>query len=520
MNNSERMIFAFIFDSGKCGSCCYGDVVFENMMKGKELSKNKYKMVISCGDISIYKRFIDIEPYVTKDEYCTIDFGALLTKDNFKDYPYCWIVEDIEADIAVSIDRRLKEEFTAYMGIFRIDISNAKTRKQFWKEMIRSFSLYQNTITCFQDPDLTDVFCYLEQAQKLGYTVNYDKDAEYCDIENSTALQSSYIKSEKDLSLISSPKKDIDRDLMTLNFSLRQEIQISGVLLWKSINDIDKITFDISGEHNDHLVEYPFLALYHASQGIERIQKAIIEIICKKNHILEKDKDKVYDLLHSHSHNKLNTWIENEEGIQFSSNCKKLIDILMRFYGTIRYARYDDDISEKTISPEYDLLLELKPKKYDDLSYEIKNRFGKILGELANTYFELFYNICCELNIYAYEMEIDSAASLVYCASERPKNLYQVFLQMEQAKKELLYWLMKQAKKYPKYKLFKVTPLNFDPEMIESYMLELLSNAEFCNQLYNEVDYLYDELCSKDKEKWKDRKQLIQYIIANPSIEF
>ena len=79
---------------------------------------------------------------------------------------------------------------------------------------------------------------------------------------------------------------------------------------------------------------------------------------------------------------------------------------------------------------------------------------------------------------------------------------------------------MKQAKKYPKYNLFKVTPLNFDPEMIESYMLELLSNAEFCNQLYNEVDYLYDELCSKDKEKWKDRKQLIQYIIANPSIEF
>ena len=160
--------------------------------------------------------------------------------------------------------------------------------------------------------------------------------------------------------------------------------------------------------------------------------------------------------------------------------------------------------------------MELKPKKYEDLSYEIKNRFGKILGELANTYFELFYNICCELNIYAYEMEIDSAASLVYCANKKPKNLYQVFLQMVQAKKELLYWLMKQAKKYPKYKLFKVTPLNFDPEMIESYMLELLSNAEFCNQLFNEVDYLYDELCSKDKEKWKGRIQLLQYLIANP----
>ncbi len=520
MSNSEKMILAFIFDSGKCGSDCYGDVVFENMMKGKELSKNEYKMIISLGDIAIYKRYIDIEPYVTKDEYCTIDFGSLTNSNYFKDYPFCWIVEDIQSNSAILIDKRLKESFGAYVGMFRIDVNNTQIKKQFWKEMVRDFSLYQNTIICFQDPDVTDVFGYLELAEELGYAVTYDKDAEYSPIENSPSLQSSYIKCDNDLSLKHPKEKDIDRDLMTLNFSLRQEIQISGVLLWKSINDIDKVYLDSAGNHNDYLIEYPFLALYHSSQGIERIQKAIIEIICKKNHILEIDKDKVYELLLSHSHNKLNEWIENKEGIHFSSNCKKLINILMRFYGTVRYARYSDDGCTKTISPEYELLLELKSANSEDLSYGIKNNFGKFLGELANTYYALFYKLCGELNIYAYELETESAASLVYYVNDKPKNLYQEFLKIQQAKKELLYWLMKQAKKYPKHKLFKVVPLNFDPNMIEYYMQELLYNAEFCQQLYDEFDYLYDELYSEDKELWKDRKQLIHCIIANPQIEF
>lgn len=517
MNNSEKMIFAFIFDSEKCGSYWYGDVVFKNMLIGKELTKNKYKMVISLGDIFISKRFIDIEPYVTKDEYCTIDFDSLTSHDCFKNYPYCWIIEDIEANIAVSIDRRLKNTFSAYVGIFRIDVNNTQTKKQFWKEMIRDFSLYHNTITCYQDPDLTDEFRYLEQAQDLGFTVNYDKEAEYSTVENSPSLQSSFIKSDNDLILKSPKEKDIDRNLMTLNYSLRQEIQISGALLWQSINDIDKVNYDLVGNHNDHLIEYPFLALYHSSQGIERIQKAIIEIICKKNHISESNKTKIYGLLLSHSHDKLNEWIENEIGVHFSTNCRRLINILTRFYKIARYARYSDEGCYKTISSEYELLLELKPVNYDDLSYGIKNNFGKFLGELANTYYALFCKLCEKLNIYSYELEIESAASLVYRRNDKPKNLYQEFLNMRQGKKELLYWLMKQAKKYPKYMLFKATPLDFDPAMIEYYMQELLYNSEFCQQLYDDFDYLYDELCSEDKETWKNRKELINYLIANPS---
>ncbi|UKI37194.1 MAG: hypothetical protein L6V93_03145 [Clostridiales bacterium] len=120
--------------------------------------------------------------------------------------------------------------------------------------------------------------------------VDYDKEAQDSSVEESSSLQSSFIKKDSDLKIKTHSALDVDRDLILLNFSIGQEIQISGVLIWRSINDIDKIYFNSNEELNEVLVEYPFLTLYHASQGIERIQKAIVELVCKKNHIQEKGK--------------------------------------------------------------------------------------------------------------------------------------------------------------------------------------------------------------------------------------
>ena len=75
--------FAFIFDSGKLGSSFYGEVVFEQMIKGGELSENPVAITVSLGDIFTYQRYIDIEPYIFKDEYCTLDFDDLLSEQIF-----------------------------------------------------------------------------------------------------------------------------------------------------------------------------------------------------------------------------------------------------------------------------------------------------------------------------------------------------------------------------------------------------------------------------------------------------
>ena len=42
--------FAFIFDSGKLGSSFYGEVVFEHMIKGGELSNNHEIITVSLKD--------------------------------------------------------------------------------------------------------------------------------------------------------------------------------------------------------------------------------------------------------------------------------------------------------------------------------------------------------------------------------------------------------------------------------------------------------------------------------------
>lgn len=506
MNN---MIFAFWFDSKKTESMFYGEVIFEHMIQGKELTKNNSKMIISLGDVFIGKAHIDIEPYVLKDEYCTIDFDNIL----FKDWPFVWVIEDINSEIANSIDRRLKMEFEAYVGLSRIDTENNSKRKQFWKDLVRKFSLHDNTITCFHNPDEIGEFSYLETANKHSYIVEYDKEAQNSSIEGACSLQSSYIKKDSDLKINDNSTLEVDRDLISLNCSIRQEIQISGVLIWRSINDIDKIHFVSNGDLNEALVEYPFLTLYHASQGIERIQKAIIELICKKNHIREKEKDDIYDLLMSHSHDKLNNWIEQETEMKFNTNCRKLINILMKFYNTVRYARYTDKEYKEMISPEYSLLLKLKDKKCIDFNKNIKNNYGKYLGELSNTYFKIFCELCDQLNIYAYELDYNSAATIVYYHGKKSKNLYEELKRKQHGKKEVFYWLIKKAKEYPKYKFAEEKELKFDEELVERHLAEIILNPEDGQDYFDEVDMLYDELYAEDKTKWKSRLELIEYII-------
>lgn len=498
--------FAFIFDSGKLGSSFYGEVVFERMIKGGELSENPVAITVSLGDIFTYQRYIDIEPYVFKDEYCTLDLDDLLGVNSFKDLPFCWVVENLSSDIARAIDKRLKKDVKGYVGLSRVDKSSVSERKQLWKHTVKRFSLSGNTITSFQDPQYEGEFIHSEIAVQYGYTITYEPqiDDELYDEEKAVSMQD---KSKEQ-------NKDVDRDLLTLNFSIRQELQISGALLWKSINALSKLSFNVDGEPNEHLVEYPFFTLYFASQGIERMQKAIIELVCKKNHIPEKEKDRVYDLLMSHAHDRLNNWIEEKEDIKLSTNCRKLIDILTRFYNTVRYARYADESYRRSTTPEYDLLLELRSSNSSNPGDEIKNNFGNYLGKLANMYFALYNKLCSDLNIFAYELEYDSSACIVYGYREKPKNLYREFLNRQNAKKEILYWLMKKASEYPKYSFAKEDALDFDTDSVEHYLWELIFNSEDGRDCYDEVDCLYDELCSIDKDKWKNRLELMDYLMS------
>ena len=515
----DYKMISFIFDSGRLGSSFYGEIVCKHILSGKEITRNSKKVVVSVGDILIYKRYIDIEPYVLNNSFCTLDLNALNKTQPFTDYPFCWIVEDIDNSIALEIDKRLKTELQGYIGITEIDPQNCNEFKQFWKEIPRRFAICKNVVTVFQDPDIYDRFTYETLVENLGYQVKYAKETEYCAIENSEIMQSSFIKSDVDLNIIKTQheKSGADRDLMNLNFSLNRELQISGALIWKSIIDIGKLTFS-KDDYDPPLFEDSFFALYHASQGIERLQKIIIELICKKHHIKQEEKQKVNKLLLSHNHHELNSWIEEKESVKFDKNCRNFFGILHEFYNKIRYLRYADDLENKGLIPEYQLLKKLgNGCKDDNIDHQIKNIFGNAIGKIAFLYYKTVDDLCTSLNIFAYELYDFSTATIVYYSQE-PKNLYHEYLNRQLEKKELLYWLIKNGKDYPHLKFFGTEALEFDPQMIDEYMSDLINNPESCESIHGEIDALYDDMCLNNKEKWKQHKEEVDALIANPNI--
>lgn len=520
MNDNERkMMVAFVFDSGNLASNSYGEVVFRHIMRGMEVMKNPFRMIVSIGDILVNTRYVDIEPYVINNEYCTIDFDVLRTEKRFKDYPFCWIVEDISESTATEIDRRLKNELPGYVGLTEIDNLSENTYKQFWKEMIRGFAIRDNTITVFRDPEYSDRFMYEECAKSLGYQVEYAPETESCNIDDLEILKSSFVKSESDLQIKQNNKSlsGADRDLWRMNFALNRELQIAGALIWKSVVDVSGISF-CKESWDPPLIEASFFALYHAAQGVERLQKIIVELICKKHHIRQEDKSRIDDLLLTHNHSALNAWIEKIEGIVFSKNSKKLFNILQKFYNSIRYLRFSDNHDHKQLAPEYHLLKELAQGcKDEDFDYYIKNLFGKTLGEIAHIYYGLLKSLCEALQIYVNELYAFSTATIVFYG-QSPVNLYIEYKHRQTEKKELLYWLISHGEQYPFRRLLETEALNFDPQEINTYLSDLINDPDNCETLHGTIDYLYDEMCTMNKELWKKHISEVDSVIGNTSI--
>lgn len=202
--NHDGKVFAFIFDSGSIENSSYGQVIFKNMICGKELINNPYKMIVSLGDIGLLDEYclptsmfgLDIEPYVHKDKYCTIDFKTI-RQNHFKDYPFVWVVEDIIPDIAELIDDRLKKDFPAYIGMFNINLNSNGEKKQFWKKLIRSFIINENEIITFIDEEGNGNFYNESDLNNYGFVQRTYKVNFFSTLDEDPFRQSSLVKPKK-----------------------------------------------------------------------------------------------------------------------------------------------------------------------------------------------------------------------------------------------------------------------------------------------------------------------------------
>ena len=120
-----------------------GRKIFECLITGDELSGNAVKVVVSEGDVLQTDAFDGITPFVIRDELCTV--RAMDKKCS--DYLFSVLIEDILVENAKKLDDRLRTECPGYLGMTSVDVNSTDTRKQFWKWLIRRYSIELKTIT-------------------------------------------------------------------------------------------------------------------------------------------------------------------------------------------------------------------------------------------------------------------------------------------------------------------------------------------------------------------------------------
>ena len=289
--NQKDCMVAFIFDSGKFTTVFYGDKGVELILKEPGLKRNQSKIVVSLGDIFKQEMCVDISPFVIRDELCSIKWEPVISSDRdfdsegifnvhrgLKDFPFVVLMEDIEVDLVKKIDKRLHKDCKAYLGVTSIDVESKDQRKQFWKDLIRSFSLEDEICTVFGEDEAN--YMYEETIKEAGYQVHYDglpNDLEEANRANLfSTRQSSYIQKIAQLKYIKE-SNDSDRGLLKMNSALVKEVEIAGVEIWKAVEDINKVYLTKDCKYT--IVDYIFTSLYQAAQGTERLLKIIVELI-------------------------------------------------------------------------------------------------------------------------------------------------------------------------------------------------------------------------------------------------
>lgn len=508
-------IIAFLFDSGRIGDCFYGNTVFKSIFSGREVVNNPRKIIVSLGDIMDFRVFEDITPYLIRDELCTVR----RTEERYKDNLFVFLLEDIEADIARCIDKRLRGELEAYIGMTSVDVKSADERKQFWKSLLRSFSVEYDSIIAFGMAE-EEPFLYGEAASAFGFHVSYDNFPYelngYGDSLFSTR-QSTLIQSSAQLQFIEG-KSDSDRGILEMNFSLVKEVGIAGIQIWKAIEDINHVSVTKEDSRYGMIAtDYLFTSLYQASQGMERLLKVMIELYAYD--IAEKkEREKIDSLLYSHNHSAMFDFLSGKSNLKIKPNGRKLLNVLTDFYAKVRYHRYsygrDNSLELKILR---DFGADVGSENFDD---GVKHLYGKAMGQTSHAFYEHIRGLSHKLNIFVYELQSGSVANFSL-NSYYGEDLYALLKQIEQSKKELIWYLIREGRGLPAVKFSNDLPaLPFEQCDLTEFISDLITNRDSCGMLYDFVSNAYDELAGEDKAEWKDRVEAIDALVGNTNVYF
>jgi hypothetical protein len=285
-------------------------------------------------------------------------------------------------------------------------------------------------------------------------------------------------------------------------------LAITGNFIYNGLKSFDEM-------ESFYFAEDIFDFLYSISVGIERLMK--IAIILKEDVTPDKQEDLEKSLI-THNHLELMKRITKTEKKDISSLSYSFLQLLSNFYNSWRYDRfslsslynYDKEKTAFVSFLEKYLKTHIENEKIfitkNDRNY--KKFIGRTVGKIVRYLYKIIERESFRLNIYTYEIRIDTKAYKIFIKEEYD------FISEEVFWKELLIYILHNVDENQYLELYKsIEPLEFDDGNITS-MIKALRNDLLKLVYLGDLDSLYDEIKNK-----KDRFEFLD-LIGNESLYF
>jgi hypothetical protein len=292
------------------------------------------------------------------------------------------------------------------------------------------------------------------------------------------------------------------------NFNLGEELGISGAFIYNGIRRFHEMR---SFHHTDEIFE----VLYNLCVGLERLFKIAVVLL---EHSASGDQTALEESLITHSLQELLGRVTRLQKLNISTPHHDLLELLTRFYISLRYDRFTLQSVYQTDKERIALCnylnkhlgTDLDPREsmfgnYNDDRY--RNFVRRVVTKIASELYGVVAKRARALNLYTYELRYTSKAATVFMgkADVAAEDILW---------KELLVFFMntKGASGYLTF-LRNIEPLPFDPGLIEDY-LNCFQSETGPAEVIGELETHYEDLTDKGE------RLRIMGVIGSPGVSF
>jgi hypothetical protein len=280
------------------------------------------------------------------------------------------------------------------------------------------------------------------------------------------------------------------------NFRLGEELQIAGSFIYNGLRRFHELRLL---EHDDELFEF----LYNLSVGLERLLKIAVAL---HEHTDAIDQDALEQSLITHNHLDLVARLRKHVTINFGTSHNDLLQLLGKFYKTLRYDRFSIGSvykGKKESKAIRGLLSKHLNVELPDDSFPLSGTFNedryrafirRTVLKISRTVYEIIHDRSSALGLYTYELRHGSKAQSVF--------LRELDIADEDTLwKELLIFFMNvdPSTRYLQF-LKGIKPLEFDPALVGDYLDCFQSDASKA-EVMGELETYYQQLDPKERKE-------------------